>query len=282
MAAADATEAGLRVAPQILQVTGLGVRFGGTTALHELTLDVQPGEVVGLIGPNGAGKTTALEAITGFIVQSSGTVAVGGQLVDGWSRERRARAGLSRSFQSLELFEDLTVLENIQAACDARDIAAYVTDLVKPGRGRLTPPARTAIADFTLEHVLDSKVSELSYAERRMLAIARAVAGGPSVLLLDEPAAGLDTGQTRRLGETIRRLATDRGVAILLIEHNVDMVLRTCDRVYALNYGQLIAAGTPAEIRADQRVVDAYLGTERFRNEEPPVSISHLNDQGQP
>ena len=256
-----------RVQPKALVVTDLRVRFGGNVALDALSLEVNPGEVVGLIGPNGAGKTTALEAITGFVTQQQGSVTLDGVSVDGLSREHRARAGLSRSFQSLELFEDLTVLENIQAACDERDLAAYVTDLVKPGRGRLTEAARVAIADFSLEPSLDTKVSDLSYAERRMLAVARAVAGGQSVLLLDEPAAGLDDVQTRRLGDTIRSLAADRGIAILLIEHNVDMVLRTCDRVYALEYGILIAHGTPAEIRVDTHVIDAYLGTERFRDE---------------
>jgi sulfate-transporting ATPase len=146
-------------------------------------------------------------------------------------------------------------------------VLAYVTDLVKPGHGHLTDAARGAIDDFCLEGSLDTKVSDLSYAERRTLAVARAVAGGQSVLLLDEPAAGLDDAQTRRLGSTIRRLAADRGIAVLLIEHNVDMVLRTCDRVYALEYGRLIAHGTPAEIRTDSHVIDAYLGTARFRDQ---------------
>ncbi len=259
-----------RVAPQALRTKGLTVRFGGVVALADLSLTVEPGEVVGLIGPNGAGKSTAIEAITGFVTPSGGSVTLGGVPIDGLSRERRARAGLSRSFQSLELFDDLTVLENIQTACDERDLGAYVTDLVKPGIGHLTSAARTAIADFGFEDVLDTKVVNLSYAERRMLAVARAVAGGQSVLLLDEPASGLDDVQTRRLGESIRRLAADRGVAVLLIEHNVDMVLRTCDRIYALDFGELIASGTPAEIRTHPRVIDAYLGTARFREDESP------------
>ncbi len=259
--------AGVRVPPKSLVVTDLHVRFGGTVALDALSLEVHPGEVVGLIGPNGAGKSTALEAITGFVTYQRGSVELDGVNIDGLSRERRARAGLSRSFQSLELFEDLTVLENLQTACDERDMGAYLTDLVKPGRGHLTDAARVAIEDFSLAGSLDTKVCDLSYAQRRTLAVARAVAGGQSVLLLDEPAAGLDDAQTRRLGETIRRLAADRGIAVVLIEHNVDMVLRTCDRVYALEYGRLIAHGTPAEIRADSHVIEAYLGTSRFRDE---------------
>ncbi len=269
-ATATAADAGAetRVPPKRLEVRGLTVRFGGTTALDDLDLVVEPGEVVGLIGPNGAGKSTAIEAITGFVGPAAGTVSLDGTTIDRWGPETRARAGLTRSFQSLELFDDLTVLENLQAACDDRDLAAYVTDLVRPGIGRLTAAASAAVHDFGFDDKLDTKVANLSYAERRMLAVARAVAVGSSVLLLDEPASGLDEGQTRRLGDTIRGLAHDRGVAVLLVEHNVDMVLRTCDRVYALDFGSLIGEGSPAEIRANPRVVDAYLGTAKYRDEQ--------------
>jgi sulfate-transporting ATPase len=225
-----------------------------------VSLTVNPGEVVGLIGPNGAGKTTAIEAITGFVTPRAGAVRLGGTEVGSWTRERRARHGLSRSFQSLELFEDLTVLENILTACDRRDLAAYVTDLAWPGRGQLTDVARSVIADFGLEPLIAVRVRDLTYGQRRMLAVARAVAGGQSVLLLDEPAAGLDAAQTRQLSATIRALATERSIAVLLIEHNVAMVLDTCDRVYALDFGHLIGEGTPAEIRNNPAVIAAYLG----------------------
>ncbi|MCU1691569.1 MAG: putative branched chain amino acid transporter ATP-binding protein [Frankiales bacterium] len=256
-----------QVVPKALELEGVTVRFGGNTALSDLTLSVRPGEVVGLIGPNGAGKSTTIDAITGFVQPSAGTVRLGGEPIDTWSRERRARAGLGRSFQSLELFEDLTVLENIQTACDRRDVAAYVTGLVSPGHDALTDAAQAVIADFGLQEVLHVKVQNLEYAQRRMLAVARAVAGGHSVLLLDEPAAGLSDRQTRRLAAGIRKLAADRGVAVLLVEHNVDMVLRTCDRVHALAFGQTIGEGTPAEIRTQAAVVEAYLGTKRYRDE---------------
>ena len=261
---ADSTE---HVPAKVLEVRGLTVRFGGVVALFEFNVDVNPGEVVGLIGPNGAGKSTAIEAMTGFVKPSTGSVRFDGVDISEWNTGRRARAGLSRSFQSLELFEDLTVLENILAACDRRDVTAYLTDLVKPGRGTLTPAAAAALVDFGFEGRLETKVSDLSYAERRMLAVARAVAGGHSVLMLDEPAAGLDDVQTRLLGESIRRLAAERGVGVLLVEHNVDMVLRTCDRIVALEFGEVIGTGTPDEIRNNDRVIDAYLGTSRFREE---------------
>lgn len=262
-APARADDAVDRVAPQTLRVTGLTVRFGGTTALDALDLVVEPGTVVGLIGPNGAGKSTATEAITGFITPDAGTIVLGDHDIGRWSREERARAGMSRSFQSLELFDDLTVLENLQAACDERDLAAYVTDLVHPGPGRLTAAAVAAIDDLGLADRLDTRVADLSYAERRVLAVARAVASGASVLLLDEPASGLDETHARAMGETIRHLARDRGVGVLLVEHNVDLVLGACDRVVVLDFGHRIGEGSPEEIRHNQRVIDAYLGTPR-------------------
>jgi ABC-type branched-subunit amino acid transport system ATPase component/ABC-type branched-subunit amino acid transport system permease subunit len=257
-----------RVEPKALELRNVSVRFGGVVALKELSLTVNPGEVVGLIGPNGAGKSTTIDAITGFVSSAQGEVHLGGERIDGWSRERRARGGIGRSFQSLELFEDLTVRENLQTACDDRDSAAYVTNLFVPDHSALTPAAYAAIEDFGLEPYLDLKVEDLGYAHRRMLAVARAVAGGHSILLLDEPAAGLGGPQTRNLSDAIRRLADERGVGIFLVEHNVDMVLRTCDKVHALNFGVSIGSGTPAEIRENPAVVEAYLGTSKFRDDD--------------
>jgi len=263
----DDASVDFRVPPKVLELERVSVRFGGVVALSELSLRVGPGEVVGLIGPNGAGKSTTIEAITGFVGIATGTVSLGGVRVDQWSRERRARAGIGRSFQSLELFDDSTVLENIQTACDRRDVGAYLTNLVAPGIDDLTPIARAVIGDFGLGDVLDIRAEHLNYAERRMLAVARAVAGGHSILLLDEPASGLGEAQARRLGESIRRLAQQRGVGILLVEHNVDLVLRTCDRVHALDFGMQIGEGTPTELRSNEAVIGAYLGTARFHED---------------
>jgi len=256
-----------RVAPKVLEVDAVTVRFGGTVALSECTLSVQPGEVVGLIGPNGAGKTTALDAITGFVSMSAGRVRLGGIDISSWNPEKRARAGLGRSFQSLELFDDLTVLENVQTACDARDLKAYVTDLVKPG-GRFNARALAAVKDFGLDTVLETQARDLSFAQRRLLGVARAVAADISILLLDEPASGLSENETAVLSASIRRLAEASGMGILLIEHNVDMVLRTCDRIYALDFGQTIGEGTPEVIRTNPAVVEAYLGTSRYKRKQ--------------
>jgi ABC-type branched-subunit amino acid transport system ATPase component/branched-subunit amino acid ABC-type transport system permease component len=267
-----------RARPVTLKVENLSVRFGGNTALSDLTLEVQPGKVVGMIGPNGAGKTTAIEAITGFVTPAGGSVYLDSTSVDTWNPERRARAGLGRSFQSLELFDDLTVLENIQAACDQRDLSAYLTGLVRPGYGRLTAQARAAVVDFGLEGQLHVQARHLSFAQRRLLAVARAVASGSSILLLDEPAAGLNQANSTTLSDCIRRLASTVGIGVLLIEHNVDMVLRTCDRVIALDFGAVIGDGTPAEIRRNPAVIDAYLGTAKFHregSEEATLAESH-------
>jgi ABC-type branched-subunit amino acid transport system ATPase component/branched-subunit amino acid ABC-type transport system permease component len=248
------------VARKELRLEEVSVQFGGTTALDRLSMVVAPGEVYGLIGPNGAGKSTTIDAITGFVKPSSGNIYLGDENLNGWTPERRARAGLARSFQSLELFDDLSVEENVLAASDSRDRRAYLTDLFHPGTLRLDGLAGDAVSDFGLEGRLTSQAGNLNYAQRRRLAVARAVAGGGSVLLLDEPAAGLGPADAIALSDIIRRLACDLGIAVLLIEHNVDMVLRTCDQIVALNFGEMIGSGTPAEIRKNPAVVAAYLG----------------------
>lgn len=269
-----------RVTPKALQLRDVTVRFGGVVALDALSLDVQPGEVVGLIGPNGAGKSTCIDAVTGFNTPASGEIRLGEERIDRWSRERRVRAGLGRSFQSLELFDDLTVRENLLTACDDRDLKAYVTNLVVPSRDRLTPAALAAVESFGLAPFLEVRVEDLDYAMRRMLAVARAVAGGHSVLLLDEPAAGLGDVQTRHLGDVLRNLATEHGMAIFLVEHNIDMVLRSCDRVYALAFGSLIGAGTAEEIRTNAEVIDAYLGTSRFTRQSAADAAAIVGEAG--
>ncbi len=248
------------VEPVALTVEHLTVRFGGVVAVDDVSLAVRPGEVVGLIGPNGAGKTTIIDAVTGFVSPSRGVVAVNGEDVSRWSPRRRALAGVGRSFQSLELFESMTVLENLRAASDDRRVSAYITDLVRPGDRPLNGTAIAAVQEFGLEAELERRPDELPLGKRRLVAIARAVAAKPSVLLLDEPAAGLDELETAELGQLIRRLATEWGLAVLVIEHDVSLVLSISDRIEVLQFGRTLASGTPAEIRADQRVIDAYLG----------------------
>jgi sulfate-transporting ATPase len=246
--------------PLSLAVEHLSVRFGGVVALSDVSLSVQPGEIVGLIGPNGAGKTTLIDAVTGFVRPSSGRIRLGDQPVERWSARRRSRAGLARSFQSLELFDDMTVRENIQTACDSRSPWLYLSDLVHPGRQELSEIAGAVARELELDEELDRSPDELAYGRRRLVAIARAVATQPSLLLLDEPAAGLSESETRELGDVIVRLAKEWGLGVLLVEHDVGLVMRVSDRVVVLDFGVMIAEGTPGEVQASPAVRAAYLG----------------------
>jgi sulfate-transporting ATPase len=257
-----------RVTPLTLEVRDLRVAFGGVVALSGVDLDVRPGEVVGLIGPNGAGKTTFIDAVTGF-VPYTGKVSLGGKPMDRLTAARRARAGLTRSFQSLELFEDLTVLDNLRVATDHRNPMSWLTAPLIPGADPMSEAGAAAAKDFRLSEILGELPEDLSYAQRRLVGIARTVATQPSVLLLDEPAAGLDDWSTAELSGLIRALADKWGMGVLLIEHDVKMVLGTCDRVVVLQFGSPIAAGTPAEVRANPAVISAYLGVDEAASAEP-------------
>jgi ABC-type branched-subunit amino acid transport system ATPase component/branched-subunit amino acid ABC-type transport system permease component len=250
----------VRVREMTLEVTDLTVRFGGVTAVDGVSLTIRPGEVLGLIGPNGAGKTTVIDALTGFVKARHATIILGGERAEGWSVHRRARAGLCRSFQSLELFEDLSVAENLRAASDPRDALGYFTSLLPSRERGISAAAAAAIAEFELGPDLHRLPSALPYGRRRLVGIARAVATEPSVLLLDEPAAGLDDVESQELTHLIRRLADEWGMAILLVEHDMRLVMETCDRVAVLDFGKKLSEGSPDEVRTDPEVVAAYLG----------------------
>ncbi|WP_329410452.1 branched-chain amino acid ABC transporter permease/ATP-binding protein [Nocardia vinacea] len=247
------------VRPMRLEVRGLRVAFGGAIAVDEIDFDVAPGEVVGLIGPNGAGKTTAIDAITGF-VPAKGTITLDGRRIDRLRAEARAGLGVTRSFQSIELFEDLTVRDNLAVACEPWSVFGPLRDLFLPKGSALSDSARTAIIDFELEGVLDRKPGELSFAQRRLIGIARSVARGPSVLLLDEPGAGLDAHEIHELAALVRALADDWGMAVVLVEHHLDMIASTCDRLVVLDRGRILSEGSPQDMLADEQVRAAYTG----------------------
>ncbi len=265
------------VPPAALTVADLTVRFGGVVAVDDVSFDVQPGEVVGLIGPNGAGKTTIIDAVTGFVKPAQAQMSLGDSPITRWSPAKRARSGLRRSFQSLELFDDVSVEENIRAGADAPTPASWLTDLFWPGRHDLPSTAVSAIHEFELEPHLHQNPDELPYGRRRLVGIARAVASGPSVIMLDEPAAGLDETESRELASLIRRLADERRMAVLLVEHDVDLVMNTCDRIVVINFGRVIAEGTPADVRANPAVRDAYLGS-GDDDEELATMTAHADD----
>jgi ABC-type branched-subunit amino acid transport system ATPase component/branched-subunit amino acid ABC-type transport system permease component len=248
------------VQAKTLRVEHLSVRFGGITALDDVSLELVPGQILGLIGPNGAGKTTLIDAITGFEKPAAGDIILDDIQITGWSVQRRARRGIARSFQALELFNDLSVRENLAVACDSRSALRYAADVVNPGAITLSPTADAAIGQVELESFLDERPEVLPFGKRRLVAIARALAAGPSVLLLDEPAAGLDDREASELATLVRSLSREWGMAVLLVEHNLDLVMQVSDKIMVLASGRELVSGLPEEIRVHPAVLEAYVG----------------------
>jgi sulfate-transporting ATPase len=258
----------LRAQEHRLEVESLGVRFGGVVAVNDVSLVVRSGEILGLIGPNGAGKTTMIDAITGLNRRYSGHVSFDGQRIDRLSPAARARLGIGRSYQSLELFEDLSVEDNLRVGADAPTAASYLTDLVRPGKRPLSPAAIAAIREFELEGDVGRKPGELPFGRRRLVGIARAIATNPSVLLLDEPSSGLDEGESKELAALLRRLTAEWNIAILLVDHDMSVVMSVSNEIIALDFGRAIASGPPEQVRNDPAVISAYLGGD----DEKPVA----------
>jgi ABC-type branched-subunit amino acid transport system ATPase component len=229
-------------------------------AVNDVSITVRPGEVHGLIGPNGAGKTTFIDAVTGFVSLAGGRILVDDTDLTRWDARRRARLGIARTFQSLELFDDLTVRENLAVGADDGSARRYLSDIIRPSKPRLRPLVLAALRESELEDTLDVLPSSLPFGRRRMIAIMRALASDPAVLLLDEPAAGLSDPESEALGALIRDLATKRQIAVLLIEHNLDLVRSISDRMTVLASGSILAEGTPAEVLSHPGVLETYVG----------------------
>lgn len=243
----------------LLEVEGLRVVFGGVAAVDDASFTIDEGSLVGLIGPNGAGKTTCIEAVTGYVPSGSGVVRFLGRDLTGVPPHRRARAGLVRTFQSVELFDDLTVRDNLRAAANRRNVWTSFRDLFVPTWHSDESVIDRALDVVGLADAADTLPGELSQGQRKLAGVARALACRPRLLLLDEPAAGLDGTETAALGHHLRDVVAD-GVTILLVDHDMSLVLGTCDRIVVLDFGRVLAEGTPDQIRRDDRVVAAYLG----------------------
>ena len=240
----------------VLETRGVSVSFGGVHALVDVDLTVEPGQLLGLIGPNGAGKTTFIDAITGF-VRYRGSVVFDGRDLSGEAPHQRSRLGLARTWQSIELFDDLTVVENVAVAADPSSLKA-VRDVVSR-RDERSERVEEALRLFGLETRGDAMPGELSQGDRKLVGVARAYAAAPRLLCLDEAAAGLDTIESQALGRHLREIA-DRGTAMLLVDHDMGLVLSISDYVVVLEFGQVIAHGTPDAVRRDPAVIGAYLG----------------------
>jgi ABC-type branched-subunit amino acid transport system ATPase component/ABC-type branched-subunit amino acid transport system permease subunit len=243
-----------------LELADLSVRYGGVVAAAGVNLRVQTGQIVGLIGANGAGKTSVIDAASGF-ARHSGRVTLGGRALEGMSAHQRYRCGLARTWQSSELFVDLTVLENVQVACEGGGPLQALRDCVWPKPGAGQEEAAEWLDLFGLGYCASRLPTELTLGQTKLVSLARALGAGPAILMADEPAAGLSTSETAEFAKALRRVATEKNVGVLLVEHDVELVTELCDYVYVLDFGRIIAYGTPAEIRTDQNVISAYLGS---------------------
>ena len=248
----------------LMETAGLTKYFGGVAAIKEINFRVCQAEIFALIGPNGAGKTTLFNLITGLLAPDEGSVIFDGRPISGLKPHRIAAAGIARTFQNLQLFGGMSVLENIMAGAHLKGRSGFLKCLAHwPGsiaeEQKTRRDALTLLSEVGLEEYQDTPAAALPFGKQRLLEIARALASGPKLLLLDEPAAGLNSAETRELAAFLKRLR-EQGYAMLLVEHDMETVMEVADRIMVLNFGCSIAQGTPPEIQANRDVISAYLG----------------------
>lgn len=251
----------------LLDVKNLTKNFGGLTAVGDVTMHLDKGELVGLIGPNGAGKTTLFNLLTGVYEPSEGAVSLDGTLLNGKKPYKIASLGLSRTFQNIRLFKDMTVLENVLVGMANQNKLYLLASFLRlpkfyHSEAKLRQKAMELLAIFDLDGDAETLAKNLPYGQQRRLEIVRALATEPKILFLDEPAAGMNPQETAELTQLIRRIKEEFDITIMLIEHDMSLVMEVTERIYVLEYGRLIAHGTPDEIKTNQRVIEAYLGGE--------------------
>ena len=249
----------------ILTAENVTMRFGGVTAVSDLSLKVDEGSIVGVIGPNGAGKTTLFNVLSGFYTPQEGDVRFAGKSIRGRKPFEICRMGMARTFQNIRLSPHMSVLENVMVGCHVRRrcpwwMAPLGLPMYYKEEKAITDKARDLVEHLNLAEYMDEKAGSLPYGAQRRLEIARALATNPTLLLLDEPAAGMNPQETLELTEFIGEIRKNFHMTILLIEHHMDLVMDIADRIYVLDFGKLIAQGTPEEIQSNERVIDAYLG----------------------
>jgi branched-chain amino acid transport system ATP-binding protein len=251
----------------LLKADHVGIQFGGLKALSDVNIELYPGELIGLIGPNGAGKTTFFNLLTGVYEPTEGSIVLGNEKLNGLPPYKITRKGISRTFQNIRLFGELSVLDNVKVAYHSLARHSILSSIIRlpshfSGEKEIEEKAIEFLKIFKLEGFKYEKAKNLPYGQQRRLEIARALAAHPKLLLLDEPAAGMNPQETKELMNLIAFIREKFNLTILLIEHDMSLVMGVCERIYVLDHGQLIAHGTPEEIRNHPKVIEAYLGEE--------------------